>query len=392
MRMKAPVRVLLATTAVAGVITASGSAADPQPFVTVSGTCPSQQRLEFPAAGHEGVVARLETQGPAHFNYKSIAGPDVVWAPVYLTPDGSISVPLECDPDTFTLQLFDTPSTPTSFSGATTYGPSSYGVGSGSTLEFRAPSAAQYVAEVALAQGAIQLARGDDDVTVVASSGTFDLGVLDAKVHGLGVLPVDGPQARWTIRIRAVPVAISGAAFDIVRARPGTVLTAKYVLTSDAQVTASVVASDGRVVRDLGTGFPAGRGQRSLRWDGFDGAGRPVASGSYTLRLRVLDAAGNTATAGASVLIDATPPRISVLTPRVISRHRGLAVKTTDLHAGLRKASLYVDGRIVASSRSSSPLVFRPRRGWRPGRHELRVVATDSVGNIARIARTFRAR
>jgi FlgD Ig-like domain len=338
------------------------------------------------------VVARLETQDAASFGHYRVPGPDVVWQPVDVGPDTD-PVRLECYAGTFTLQLFETPSTPTSFSGATTYGTYPYQVGTGSTFEFRAAAGAQYVAEVTLAQGAIELARDWDAGTVFASSGTFDLGALSAGgVHELSVRPVDGPQARWTIRIRALPVAISGAAFGIARARPGTVLTASYALTSDAQVTANVLASDGRSVRNLGTGFPTSRGERSLRWDGLDDAGRPVASGSYVLRLSALDATGSTAGAETGVVIDATPPRISVLTPRVISRKRGLAVKTTDFHTGVRKASLYVDGRIVASSRRSSTVVFRPRRGWRPGRHEFRVVATDSVGNITRLTRTFRVR
>jgi FlgD Ig-like domain len=382
-------------------------AADPQPFVTVSAACNPQDpfvRTPPQPDAHPNVVARLELSGLADAAYSRFAidwnyprhiyGNEVVWEP----PDQGLGVGssyswyLTCGTGSYTLQLFDVPMTPTSFTGTTGYGDSSWEPGNGSTLAYRAPAGAPYVADVTLMQGAIRLKPAFGFGTVVSSSGSYDLGVQDAGLHQLSVEPVDGPRARWTIRVRAVPVTISGTKFDRLAAKPGVSLTASYALTSDSTVSANVVAANGALIRNLGSGFPAARGQRSLRWDGLDELGRPVPSGVYELRLSAVDVPGNTASGVASVLIDGTRPQVTVLSPRILPRRRGLVVRTTDLHSDLRKATLYVDKRAVAIRRSAGSLTFRPPWGWRPGPHLLRVIASDSVGNVVDVTRAFRVR
>lgn len=398
---------IAAACAAASCLSASiGSAADPQLFATVSASCdehyPFVQTPPQPAA-HPNVVARLELSGLADAEYSlfqqwasptHIYGNEVLWEPAEegLGVGSSYFWTLGCWPGSYTLQLFDVPTTPTSFTGTTAYGDGSWEPGTGSTLAYRAPAGAPYVADVTLTQGAIRLTPGSGLGVVVSSSGSYDLGVLNSGLYELHVGSVDGPRARWTIRIRAAPVTISGTKFNRPAAKPGVGLTASYTLTSDSTVSAIVLAANGALIRNLGSGFPAARGQRSLRWDGLDEYGRPVPSGVYKLRVNAVDVPGNTASGLASVVIDGTRPQVVVLSPRILPRRRGLVVRTTDLHSGLRKATLYVDKRVVASRRGAGSLIFRPRSGWRPGRHVLRVVASDSVGNVADIARAFRVR
>jgi hypothetical protein len=167
----------------------------------------------------------------------------------------------------------------------------------------------------------------------IASAATVNLGVLGRGSQTLGVTPLDGPQAIWTVGIHAVPVALTGPTFNVTAAQPGATLTARYTVTADGTMTASIVSPNGSVQRPLATGLPVAAGSHSLTWDGLD----PT--------------------------------------------------------SGVRSAGLSLSGRLVARRGPRGRIVYRPRRGWAAHRrYRFTVTAKDRVGNLRRFTGSFSVR
>ena len=158
---------------------------------------------------------------------------------------------------------------------------------------------------------------------------------------------------------------------------------------------ASIVDMDGDHVRTLATGVRRPRGVVRFRWDGRDDDGDVVPDGRYRLRLD-LAAADRTIVVPTPVRVDATPPRIRLLSrePRVLtpngdgSRGRVFFVYRASERA---YALVYVDAERAARGSPRPAGVGRVRwrgrvRGERvsPGTYRVRLAAVDQAGNESR--------
>ncbi len=382
----------------------SGQAAPPSPFASASGVCPDSDPLQLPTqqVAHPDVLLRVTSTGSGELRWpdifgsdgtNSIAGADTTWDLFGSISAGETpSVVMLCSaPLSYTVDLLDVPTTPTSFSGSTTFGQNTYNGESatGSFVVFKAPARAQYVADVTLTQGGIRLTLDGVMSRTFASSGRFDLGTLAINAHGIRVNPLDGPQGRWTLSISALPVALSDLSISPSVARPGATLTARYAISGDTSISAQVVGPAG-TVRTLAENLHVGAGSHTLTWDGLDSSGRAVRDGAYTLRLSSLDPAGNSASGQATVTLDGTPPAISLTAPK--RRLRGLVVRVRDAVSGVRRVTLQLNGRTIARRSGGGVITYRPRRGWRRGIYRVTVRTTDVVGNSTTRSRSFRVR
>ena len=122
----------------------------------------------------------------------------------------------------------------------------------------------------------------------------------------------------------------------------------------------------------------------------------PLREGRHRLRVRATDAAGNTGDAvRASWTVDRTGPKVSRTRPRGVVRTPRPTVRATleDRWSAVRRSSIRVrvDGRKVRGVRYAARrgvLRWTPPRRLTRGRHVVRVVARDALGN--RSARTWR--
>jgi hypothetical protein len=393
------VGVLASTLALAG----SSQAAAPSVFASASGTCLAGSNDVFTTAringNHTSPLVRLSAQaGPGFFDFfngfydqvTSFGGPDTLWT-YYQgslsdgdTASGEVDCPSAASDVAYTVDFLDIPTTPTQFSGAITLSSSADPDNPpNNSLEFIAPAAAHYVADLSLAQGAITLGDGALNQTF-ASSGRFDLGVLNRATHTLSLTPQDGPQAKWSLSIHALPVALSSLAFDRQYERPTQITTAAYALDGDVTLTAAILNSAQQPVRSLATNASVSAGSHSLTWDGLDGSGSPVPDGSYTLAMNYTDAAGNSGGGQASIVVDGTPPSASVVSPSSLPRTLGLVIQVADNLSGLKSASLSVDGtKVQTLGPGQAQFTYIPSGGWRSGAHSFSVSATDNAGNVA---------
>jgi hypothetical protein len=150
------------------------------------------------------------------------------------------------------------------------------------------------------------------------------------------------------------------------------------------KLTATVLNSAQQPVRTLATNAALGKGAHSLTWDGPDSGGLPVADGDYTLTVSYTDSAGNTQNASTQVVVDGTPPAITVVSARTLKQTRGFVARLSDKTTGLGKATLSIDGRKVRTlAGGETQLTYIPRGGWRPRTHLYRISASDEPGNLA---------
>lgn len=379
------------------------------PIASAAGRCDSNV-TDFatgPVAGdHPEVVGRLSTQG-AGGDYRSrhFGSGDTVWSPTSPLRSGeSGEERIICFGTTdFTLELFDVPVPPASFSG------SSNPDRDGSGVVFRAPGAGQYVADVSVTQGAVAVSTDGGSVgfgqcglprrQVFASVGQFQFGLINGKATCLvNVRAEDGPVANWTVAFRAIPGAVTGLKFARATARSGRSVRASYQLTADARLSAVIRNSSGQTVRTLGGFFSAARGSRTLTWDGINASGRPVRSGRYALEISGEDVNGFALQTRAPLIVDNGAPKVRRLSPRRLVSTRALVIGLEDQLSGVRSARLNVGGRTVrrlsGSRRSTSRrLIYRPRTGWSRGRsYRYAVLASDRAGNRRRVAGRFAIR
>ena len=159
------------------------------------------------------------------------------------------------------------------------------------------------------------------------------------------------------------------------------------------RVTASIVDADGEHVRTLATGVEQPLGEAQFEWDGRDGEGRTVADGVYRLRLE-LDRADRTITVPTPVRVDATPPRLRLVsaTPGEITPNGdGRADRVLYVYESSERAYalVYVNGRYTARGRSWPR--GRGRVRWRarvegggyvrPGSYRTWIEVVDPAGN-----------
>ena len=391
-------RVMFAMAAVASAMCATGAPAyadDPVAFSDLSANCDHDHEQSFHGspvtAAHPGVVVRYSVDaGSARLNSWTVGQGDVVWAAAAgLDPNDSPSVYASCYESSFdvpfTATFFDRPGTPTTFSGA--------GGTNGNYLGFVAPGAAQYVADLTLTGGGVEISSPYTDRTQrFASSGQFSIGTLPAGNRSLSVVGLDGPRPEWSIRIRALPVAISDLSFDQPVARPGTFLEAGYTTSGDTSVNAVVRNGAGVVVKTLASELHVDSGGHSLPWDGRGDDGQSLPDGSYTLRLDSRDPSGQASSASTALTLDGTPPAVAITSPATIAPGDAVSGQLVDVLTGIASARIEADGGYESVTLPAGQTAFSlaPSYGdWKLGAHTLTVTATDGAGNERTVAYTF---
>jgi hypothetical protein len=372
----------------------ASSVADPTPFASVSVGCdpefPSNYATAAQATAHPHVIGRLTIPdgpglwSPAGVPSLGFAGGDTMWEDHGSIAAGGTASGVVLCPRLLTYEVgfLAVPVTTAMFTGVTSPGSDQ------SRLTFRAPAVAQYAADLVLQQGGVELAT-DTGSEAFTATGRFELGTLDAGESVLSVSAQPGSQAYWTIALKALPVTVSGLAFDVFAARPGMPMTAEYGLSGQTAVTARMQNVKGSFVRTLAESTPLGAGAHSLVWDGLDAVGGPARDGLYEMRLDTADPSGWRRSAVTFVTVDGTDPSLSLLGRRRGPRSRVIRVRASDRLSGVRRGFLKVDGRVVRRFSKDSYFVYRPRHGWRRGRHTLRLSATDRTGNRNELVRRF---
>jgi hypothetical protein len=351
---------------------------------------PSNYATAAQPTAHPHVIGRLTIPdgpgfwSPAGVPYLQFAGGDTMWEDHGSIAAGGTASGVVLCPRllTYEVAFFDVPVTPVTFTGVTSPGSDP------SRLIFRAPAVAQYAADLVLQQGGVVLAN-DVGSQAFSATGRFELGTLGAGESTLAVSALPGSRASWMIALKALPVTISGLAFDVFAARPGVPMTAEYALSGQTAVTARMQNDEGAFVRTLAESTPLGAGPHSLVWDGLDAVGGPPRDGRYQLRLDTADPAGWRRYAVTFVTVDGTEPSLSLLGRKRGPRSRAVRVLASDRLSGVRSGFLKVDGRVVRRFSKDAFFVYRPRHGWRRGRHTLRLSATDRTGNSAVLVRRF---
>jgi len=387
-------------------VTAATAPADPPALISsVSGACASApdgpgqyQNLTFPSQpnSYPETLSRLAVNtisGSALANFGILTGDaagDVQWqlngrwGPTSQT-NVNVNCPMSGGAISATFDILAVPTPPTSFYGAIT--PKSGGAGRTSTmLAFTAPAAGLYRLSFDVTQGAISY-----EGTQIASHLDKDSD-LDAGLHVVEVRALDGPQARYTLTVTPLPVAMTGFAVQPDLAKQGAPLKIPYTLSGDAAVTIRVLDAGGQPVRVLADQLAAKKGERSVRWDGIGLNGAAVPDGVYTIDLVVSDATGQPHGSTATVTLDRTPPQVTM--PSRLSRTRAIVVPVSDPTSGVKSAVLRVNGRSAARVvPAEGRIIYRPRGGFRRGaRLQIAVTATDKANNTATATRRYRVR
>lgn len=286
-----------------------------------------------------------------------------------------------------TFDWFTIPVAPASFAGTARAEHSSQ-------VAFTPPQAGQYRVSVGVSQGAVEVYGLGGSKFDVVSSATRDINVVDSsKPYEMTLVGLDGPPARWSLDVVPLPVAVADFAVSPRAARQGAVLTIGYALSGQATISARVLDPGNEPVRLLADSLSVKTGKHSLRWDGIDASGREVRSGVYSIELVVSDATGQTQIKTAQVTLDNTPPAITLPAKRKIGPKRAIVAKVADGLAGIKKATLIINGRQVARAGPDGKIIYRPSAGWpRKTRLHARVTATDRLGNTATRAKTLRVR
>jgi hypothetical protein len=374
----------------------SAWAAAPVPWATVSRECygPEAFYVSGPAATtYSGVLARATTPvtagGGFSFDTEWPYGPgDVFWQSSGALEAGhSATLYFSCmTPATATVEFFAEPEPPTEFSGATTY------VGQ-STVSFRSPSAAQYVANAQVSGGTIALeGAANSPVVLAGSQAGIDLGTIPAGSHTLTIYGRPGPQAVWSIEVHALPVVLSALAFARPIVRAGELNTLSYTTSGETTVSANITTSSGEVVRQLANQLIVGVGTHTLTWDGATQDGLLLPDGYYSANLSAVDPSGTTGTFTASVLLNSHRPVIHLLSNKHLGRHQSVVARVTDF--AMRSAALTVGRRHVSLNGRSGTLSLHPptRSGWGAGRHRFVIRAQDVAGESSTYTGVFTVR
>jgi hypothetical protein len=386
----------------------SAYASEPMPFATASGLC-STNEVSFPAqaTSHPDAVMHFQSVASAGSIGSDLwSGPnanfgvgDAGWAPFNGDVEGGTAPLLDigCPSGSVEASLAERPGTPASFSGVTTAGHRSW-------LPFKSPGAGQYMLTLTLDQGELEIegVRG-----ILESSGEYALGALAAGDKDLLVEALSGPAATWTASVRELPVVINKLSFAQTCMAPGTGLPARFAVTGDTTMTATVTSASGQVVRSLGT-FNVSEGESSLAWDGRGEGGATLPTGAYALTLVSTDPQGESTSALAPIYVTGSGPSVAMTSPATITPSQSVAFALTDTRCGVASAQASIDGEVAGSyigervvgdelvegfgggsPPSNGALVLAPRSAWKAGTHRWTVDATDSVGNMTTATGTF---
>jgi FlgD Ig-like domain len=275
------------------------------------------------SSNHPDVLGRYstETGGVTWFGELDSSGPDTIWSKAPSVNAGGVEqggVSCTTSSDSFSASFLDVPATPVELSGATSFGDSP------SEVWFNAPGEAQYVADLSLAGGALELGSKERLFApqTFASSGEFQFGTLFPGDNELQVEALEGPQATWSVQIHALPVSLSGVAFEPFAVEPGRVAHLKYTTSGATSVTAVIQDSTGQVVRTLADELGVSRGDHTLTWDGRSVNGGLLSPGVYTAQVTTHDPSGEAASGQASLYLDPGPQTSWLHRPAKVTSHR----------------------------------------------------------------------
>jgi flagellar hook capping protein FlgD len=365
---------------------------NPVEIGSTTGTCTGTEEVGYTVPTSEqpdSVVFRLTPSGgsgawtPPGYHQDFDSG-DALWnydSPAYPI-EGHVSCPSGQSPS-FTVKAYRVPTTPSTFTGRGTPG---VGFNSGvSYLRAIAPYSANYLADIVISSGAIQVAGA-----VVASSRTISLGGRSRNSAISPVVePLDGPAASWTVTIRPQPVVLSGVDLSPEVLIDGASAQFSYTVDAEANVTAVLKNSAGQVIRSFASGLHVQPGDHSLTFDGLTQAGAPLPDGFYAVQLNVVDPGGHSAAAARTVAIDAHGPQVRMVSANPLAARNGFVASVSDQVSGVQGSELSIDDSLA--DEGTTRLSYRPSGGWTPGTaHSWKVEARDGSGNGSSRTGSFR--
>lgn len=381
--------VIVGTFVLLGIRTAP-ALADPTPFASATSNC-TNPTLTFPpqSTNHPNVIYSLASTGASGEaqNYGSTFSPgDKVWDVLGSVSAGTPpTMDVQCSGGSVYVQLYDEPTVPATFTGV------SSGIGTSGVILAKALGAGQYVLDTTIDQGSLRAASAGPSFTI-ASSGEYPLGSLNSGDRAIFVSGMSGPTAHYSLTVRELPVQISGLSGGAARyAAPGTILTGQFSVSGDTTITAYATNAAGQIVRHLGS-FPVQMGNSSITWDTRGDGGASLPDGTYYLDLDSTDPNANVTSAQTSIVVDGTPPSVSLTSPGTIRPSQSISFSATDAESGVASLSLLVDGQDVAdlSGNSLPPNgSFSYAGPWSVGRHTWEIQASDNVGNQADVKGSF---
>ena len=153
-----------------------------------------------------------------------------------------------------------------------------------------------------------------------------------------------------------------------------------FLLRSPQKVSLTIVNAAGQTVRHLVTSRAFPKGRVTVFWDGAGDGQKRLPDGAYRLAIHLLGD-GRTITVPTNILIDRTPPTVSISHFR-----RGAKNFSFDLphqRAGLRPRQHLHAERQAGRARAGSTtgLGHVPWKSLKPGTYVLRFWAVDRAGN-----------
>ncbi len=404
-------------------VPAVSAAALSSPFATFGAGCGSTAGPLLTSA-HPNPVPRLTVAsgnstnwnwGRAPLGYGGIYGGgfaagDSVWGdatnyannPLPFAVNDAPAVYLNCSgPGSATVEFFDTPGLPVTFSDIV-QSPSS-----ANTLSFLVPSTVKLAADLTISQGAVKLSCNGCPPQALSTSTTVGLGSWSgtAGVEGLSIDAQDGPPARYSLAIRPLAVQVSEASTSVALVAPGAEVKQNYKTDGDTNITAAVWQAGALApARVLATALAVEDGAHSLTWDGRNGAGGALADGSYFVRVASKDPYGGTSLADTPITVDGTAPGVVAQVPTTATSP--VVVTASDAN-GVTEMSAGVDAdgdgefdrygdepgasaRPSVANGSLSVTVTAPYSGWTAGKtYQLLYAAKDRAGNNATGRTTF---
>lgn len=362
--------------------------APPQILGGTSGVC-SDESKEWDATLSESrdhfLLRYTASDGPTRLKVatqqeKWLQGPDVAWFDVNeeISVGGILSGSVACQgigAGTFAVEMFDIPAAPTTFQGRLTR--QVFGTNS---IVFRSLGAAEHIAEISVTQGALEVDGGSqmNSPETVVTTRQLPLGLLQKGEHYLYLNAADGPQAIWSLSVRALPVALTRLRWSEREIEPGEVSKLDYRSSGETDLTATINDSQGRVVRHLAQGGRILWGDRSLAWDGRRANGSAVADGRYRAVLRTSDPSGETGEVSSQIVVN-MPPKIRFKKrPTKVVRTSKPRAKVKFVLKSNERAARYE----CRAKRKWMPCRARQKFRLSPGRYVFKARARDEFGAV----------
>lgn len=152
-----------------------------------------------------------------------------------------------------------------------------------------------------------------------------------------------------------------------------------FLLRSPQKVSLTIVDSDGNTVRHLVTNRSYPKGRVTVLWDGAGDNQKRLPDGAYRLSIHLLGE-GRTITVPTNILIDRTPPQVSISNFRRGTKNFKFDYRTSE--EAFVHVSLYTRGGTLLGSRQVYyGLGHYPWINLKPGTYVLKFWAVDLAGN-----------